>query len=749
MKTKLKINAMAAWSFLLASHFSFCASAATETVGGYTWKYRIDDSNAIVTGPLSPLPVGSVSIPNTLGGCPVKRIGANAFSNCVDMTSIIIPDTTVSIEDGAFWRCHKLETVVIPNGITNIGNQAFYACVKMANFPAPSALLSIGDEAFYGCAFTTASIPANTRNIGKLAFERCSSLTSVTVPLRVRSIGVGAFANCARLTSISVDSNSDYFYSTGALLFTKDKATLLACVGRPNFQSTLYLNRQSVTITNIADYAFCGCHISIELNNELQSIGSHAFENSNLSSIEIPHLIKNIPDYAFADCHSLESVSLPSNLEHIGNHAFDTCYKIERITIPSSVEHIGEYAFSKCSGLTRFSIPSDVTTIEAGTFKGCRFTSFTIPDTIQSIGPMAFADNESLSSISIPNNVEEIGSCAFSNCTNLQSAVVGNAIRSIRSYAFDGCNRMTSISFPQTINPFPNDVGIDIGAFRCCSALKSIELPGGLISIGYETFSGCTKLESVSIPASVNSIHNEAFYNCTNLKRLNLPLLSSGFSGKPFLGCSSLYEITVWNRNVAGLRTALTNSGISLDAIDLIIRYSITYANTKGRTVSSPISYFQGDEITFLPLQNVKGYAFAGWNPSSITSDMAADVTVEAQWNPITYTVRFDSNGGTGNMSAQSMTYDTPQTLSQSSFVFDRYSFDGWATSANGGVVYLDNATVSNLASNAGAEVRLYAVWRETTVATPHARSGNILYNKRNYTKGIFILSLYWAIYHQ
>ena len=98
MKTKLKIGARAAWSFLLATLVAFSVNAATETVGGYTWKYRIEGSDAIVTGPLSPLPVGSITIPNTLGGCLVKRIGVNVFSNCVDMTSIAIPDTTISIE---------------------------------------------------------------------------------------------------------------------------------------------------------------------------------------------------------------------------------------------------------------------------------------------------------------------------------------------------------------------------------------------------------------------------------------------------------------------------------------------------------------------------------------------------------------------------------------------------------------------------------------------------------------------------
>ena len=63
-------------------------------------------------------------------------------------------------------------------------------------------------------------------------------------------------------------------------------------------------------------------------------------------------------------------------------------------------------------------------------------------------------------------------------------------------------------------------------------------------------------------------------------------------------------------------------------------------------------------------------------------------------------------------MSAQTMVYDTPATLSANAFTRGAegtFTFLGWATAADGSVTYADGATVTNLATE--GTVTLYAVW--------------------------------------
>ena len=77
------------------------------------------------------------------------------------------------------------------------------------------------------------------------------------------------------------------------------------------------------------------------------------------------------------------------------------------------------------------------------------------------------------------------------------------------------------------------------------------------------------------------------------------------------------------------------------------------------------------------------------------------------------YAVKFNANGGTGTMADESLAYGIEKTLTANAFTRTGYTFQGWATSAEGAVVYSDKQSVSNLTTTAGATVNLYAVWKE------------------------------------
>ena len=66
----------------------------------------------------------SVIIPATINGLPVRAIDDEAFKG-LDITSVTIPDTVVSIGWFAFSDCSKLTRVSIPQSVTSIGYEAF------------------------------------------------------------------------------------------------------------------------------------------------------------------------------------------------------------------------------------------------------------------------------------------------------------------------------------------------------------------------------------------------------------------------------------------------------------------------------------------------------------------------------------------------------------------------------------------------------------------------------------------------
>ena len=85
------------------------------------------------------------------------------------------------------------------------------------------------------------------------------------------------------------------------------------------------------------------------------------------------------------------------------------------------------------------------------------------------------------------------------------------------------------------------------------------------------------------------------------------------------------------------------------------------------------------------------GYTFSGWNTlangsgtdyaDGATYSFSADITLYAQWTALpNHTVTFNSNGGTGTMSAQIA--NVPTALTANTFTRTGYTFSGWNTTA-------------------------------------------------------------------
>ena len=126
-------------SFLISAFTSLAiwADTWTDPNTGYTWTYRINSNgaeiykvfdNGLETAAISPMPSGSVTIPNMLGSNPVIKIGNAAFRNCDRLTSLTIPNSVEHIGNQAFYNCSSLSIVTIPDSVKRIGSNAFTGC---------------------------------------------------------------------------------------------------------------------------------------------------------------------------------------------------------------------------------------------------------------------------------------------------------------------------------------------------------------------------------------------------------------------------------------------------------------------------------------------------------------------------------------------------------------------------------------------------------------------------------------------
>ena len=165
----------------------------------------------------------------------------------------------------------------------------------------------------------------------------------------------------------------------------------------------------------------------------------------------------------------IQYVVIGNSVTSIGHYAFAFCDGLTSVTIPNSVTSIGYGAFSFCTGLTSINVASDnpnYCSINGVLFNKNRTTlisypggkqgAYSIPNSVTSIGELAFVGCSGLTSVTIGNSVTSIGVCAFVECTGLTSVTIPNSVTSIGIDAFSYCSGLTSVTnFANT----PQEIG--------------------------------------------------------------------------------------------------------------------------------------------------------------------------------------------------------------------------------------------------------------------------------------------------
>ncbi len=171
--------------------------------------------------------------------------------------------------------------------------------------------------------------------------------------------------------------------------------------------------------------------------------------------------VSTIGDYAFYGCTSLVSVDLPDSLSSIGVCSFCECTSLTSVSLPSGLIMLNSNAFRGCTSLEGFEVdPSntdyrsqdgivydkDMKTLVAYP-NGKKDASFTVPDTVTSLGIHTVLDCRYLTDIEVGGSNTAYSSadgCLLSKdgteliiCpSGRESCTVGSGVTDIPAYAF-------------------------------------------------------------------------------------------------------------------------------------------------------------------------------------------------------------------------------------------------------------------------------------------------------------------------
>lgn len=519
--------------------------------------------------------------------------------------TVVVPDDVTTIGMSAFEHAY-VDKVILGKNVRTIEAFAFNGC-RMKEIEGMENVTSIGMEAFYNCErLLGIKFGSNLESIGSSAFEKCSSLTGeVVFPENVKLIEESAFAdtdvqkaifrckdgeyrnnlfsNDASLKEIQIYGGSLYRNPTGVVFGDLDGLEKVY-IG-PDVKDLGYhgfsdcKNLKEVTLENgsydtIGMTTFSGCIslTTIEIPDNIKSIGSWAFSETGISDIDL-NQVETLSEGVLSYCKNLTSIKM-DNVTSIGQGGFIGCDSLKEIVFPPKLKEIGSDILWNLPSLEKVTVTGAETVFDGGMADDCKNLKtveiqagkvkgwFDNLDTLK-VGPgvcevdnlngsikhvvvegdsqlkllsNAFSGIEDLESAKISGKIA-IPQYCFSNCSNLSSVILSDGITSVGTGAFKETPALKELVIPDSVKTlsslFIDDSGIEkltvpfLGEDGRClwhaqlSNLKQVTVKSG--KIGAEVFEGCKNLEKVEIGDSVTEIAERAFGDCPKLKKITVP----------------------------------------------------------------------------------------------------------------------------------------------------------------------------------------------------------------------------------
>ena len=617
--------------------------------------------------------------------------------------------------------------------VASLGSRCFQSRTALTGtgLATNSTVTSLGDYCFQGCeSLTDTGLAGNTNltSLGGYCFSSCTSLTDtgLTDNATLTSLPDGCFDGCTKLKSTGLGSATSAVTSLGENCFYG--CTSLADTGLA----------ANTALTSLPDDCFFGCTFlastGLDKNKSVTSLGYRCF----------------------GSCTSLTSTGLAGNstVTSLGYGCFFSCTSLKDTGLAgnSTVTSLGARCFVGCTSLVDAALGSGLTSVPFSPFGGCDALK-----TVLFAGPFS----TTAKGIVLPHGVDCYHLASDSTWTGKKASDVStncNALKALSQLSVVGgtssgapTNPWRSAVKDQTLWAEGETVSATVktgyklsswstsdkgGSFADAAARTTTYTFGPSADSGTTTLTGATpisyKIHFMQVGTTSGTMADEDMtYDVARAITKNA-LARAGYH---FLG---------WNDKTWGTPTVAYADGQVVSNLSATDGDTVTFWPVWAEDDPVAISYASADAAmgsvstaseSVAPATGAAkgsmatakaGYHFVSWTDASGTVVSTAAIFVPAKVGGVyvaaTYTANFAGNayklvldpndGSTGTSSTQEMTYGVPSAISVTPGS-STAEFLGWNTAADGsGTAYADGATVSDLTTEDGGTVTLYAQWR-------------------------------------
>lgn len=551
--------------------------------------------------------------------CKVQKAGTKA----ADGTTVAVYEGDIVIPEKAIYNNEEFTVVDVPTvvfkGVTTVTSVVF-----------PNTVAKLNDGTFDGCtALTSVTLPTSVSKIPSKCFQKCTALTSITIPATITDFGADAFNGAVNLESMTFAEGSEAI-AIPASIFNGggfDKFT------------TLNLNRpiDGSKYTAMAEKPFRG--------------------TKTLTTVVLGSKVTSLPTSYFENCSALVNLTLPAELASLGTNVFAGCSSLPEITLPAGITTIPSSTFQNCSSLAKVRFDGAVTDIQAMAFLNAKVSDIVFPESLTSVGQMAFSGSALAGELVLPAAVKTVGIQAFAKNTGLTSVAIPAATKTIGDGAFMGCTSIKNFTVDAANEDFSGDAATQMiaskdgktlvawapasetasfagftalrpyAAYKCanltsadlgnCTEWGDYSLYGTNIAemavrgiVGRYVLAHNTSLKSLTVSGS--EIPFGIAQNCTALDKVSFTDKVTIVKQDAFAGCTALKEIDLGTILAILEADCFKGSGIE--------KITVSAANPAGMAEGV---FNEGDNITVVvPNELVETYKNAGgWKYLNIVGD--------------------------------------------------------------------------------------------------------------------------------